>query len=155
MSLSAVRRAANVLNLSTPFGLLVARLGGAEVTVDDEGVFWAEGYRLPFPVAGAFTVGNVVITGSRLDQLSPEVCAHEVRHTWQWMLCGTLFLPLYTVAMAWSWALTGDRAACNLFERAAGLDSGGYHPYPVRRPLLRALARVRRAVRVRPRRVAG
>lgn len=67
MSLSAVRRAANVLNLSTPFGLLVARLGGAEVTVDDEGVFWAEGYRLPFPVAGAFTVGNVVITGSRLD----------------------------------------------------------------------------------------
>jgi hypothetical protein len=46
-------------------------------------------------------------------------------------VCGTLFMPLYLTAMGWSWIRTGDRAARNIFERAAGLADGGYTDVPV------------------------
>ena len=147
MPLSAVRRIANWVNLSTPLGLTIARLGRAQVRQDHEVLYWAEGYRFRFPVAGAFTVGNVIITASYFEELGPAVWAHEVRHTWQWMLCGSSFLPLYIAAMGWSWALTGDRAAQNPFERIAGLGAGGYHDQPLRRPVAKALQRLREVVR--------
>jgi hypothetical protein len=34
--------------------------------------------------------------------------------------------------MGWSWIRTGDRAARNVFERAAGLSDGGYLDVPLR-----------------------
>lgn len=129
------RQVANLVNGSTVAGLLIARVGGARVRPGPEGLLAAEGYRLPFPVAGAFTVGNVVVTGGSLDALtawSPRVLDHEARHSWQWVCCGTLFLPLYVAAMGWSWLRTGDRAARNVFERAAGLADGGYEDVPPR-----------------------
>lgn len=124
-----LRAAVNVLNLSTPLGLAVARLGGASVRRGTRGLFLAEGYRLPFPVAGAFTIGNVVTTASTLDALlrrHPQVLVHEDRHAWQWCVAGPLFLPLYVAGAAWSWWRTGDVALRNVFERHAGLVSGGY-----------------------------
>lgn len=131
-----VRRAANWLNLSTPLGLAVARAGGARVRRGPRGLWLAEGYALPFPIAGAFTVGNVVVTASTLDRLEnahPGTLTHEDEHAWQWMAClGLPFLAFYTAAMGVSWALGGDRAAHNIFERAAGLDAGGYLRTPLR-----------------------
>ncbi len=130
-----IRRVANLLNLSTPLGLLIARCGGAAVRPGERGLQLAEGYRLSFPVAGAFTVGNVVLTPSTfelLESATPGVLEHEERHTWQYVLCGTLFLPLYGAAMGWSWLRTGDRAARNVFERSAGLAAGGYRDVATR-----------------------
>jgi hypothetical protein len=129
-----LRRLGNAVNLSTALGLGVARLGRASVRPGPRGLLLAEGYRLPFPVAGAFTVGDVLVTAGRWDRHRPGLLEHEERHSWQWFWCAGLpFLPAYGVAMAWSVLRTGDRAAANAFERRAGLVRGGYRELPVRR----------------------
>lgn len=130
------RLAGNLLNLTTPLGLLVAKLGGAKIETGPGGLFVCEGYRLPFPVAGAFTIGNVITTGGRWADLlgrHPELLRHEERHSWQYLYCGGLpFYPLYGACLVWSILRTGDRAAANFFERSAGLAIGGYPELPVR-----------------------
>jgi hypothetical protein len=147
------RRLANLLNLSTPLGLAVARAGGARRRPGPYGLVLAEGYRFRFPIAGAFTLGDVVVTAATFDALlrrHPRLLEHEERHSRQYALSlGLPYLPLYTLAMAWSVVRTGDRASGNVFERDAGLLAGGYLERPVR-PLATSL---RAAVaRVRPRR---
>ena len=121
---------ANFMNLSTPLGLVIARIGRARMHPGPAGLVVAEGYQLGFPIAGAFTVGNVVITAHDfrvLKRTRPGLLAHEDVHAWQWLAClGLPFLPLYALAMAWSWLRTGDRATMNCFERQAGLARGGY-----------------------------
>lgn len=129
-----IKRVLNWVNLSTPFGLLVARAGSAEVQAGPRGLLIAAGYRWGFPVARAFTVGNVVLTRHRADWLlaRPRLLRHEERHTWQYAaLLGLPMLPLYAVAAGASWLLTRDLAAYNPFERLAGLADGGY-PAPRR-----------------------
>ena len=129
------RRLANLVNGSTLFGLAVARLGRARVSPGPGGLLLAEGYRFGFPVAAAFTVGNVVITATTFAEIAswaPRVLDHEGRHAWQYVCTGWLFLPLYVAAMAWSVLRTGDRAARNVFERRARLSDGGYTDVPVR-----------------------
>lgn len=126
---TSLRRVANLVNLSTPLGLLVARIGRAEVTAGRDGFVWAERYRLPFPVATAFTVGDVLITAGRWDDLrrdQPLLAGHEQRHSGQYALCGGLFLPFYGLATVWSWIRCRDRFSHNVFERLAGLSDGGY-----------------------------
>jgi hypothetical protein len=144
------RRAANLVNLSTPFGLLVARAGGARRRPGPYGLVLAEGYRFAFPVAGAFTVGDVVVTARTFDALLrtwPDLLAHEERHSRQYALAlGLPYLGLYTLAMGWSVLRTGDRASANVFERGAGLVAGGYAERPVRplgAPLRSAVGRLR------------
>lgn len=126
-----VKAVANLVTLSTPFGLAVAAIGRARRRPGPRGLVLAEHYRLPFPIATAFTVGNVLITGSDWDTLragNPDLLLHEERHSWQWMAClGLPFLPLYVAAMGWSVLRTGDRASANPFEVDAGLERGGYH----------------------------
>ncbi|MGJ6980738.1 hypothetical protein ACSDQ9_09460 [Aestuariimicrobium soli] len=129
--MARVRNLGNWANLSTPLGLAIARAGGSRVLRGPRGLTMAEGYRLPFPMAGAFTVGSVVITShptwADAEAQWPGTLEHEEHHTWQWTFClGAPFLPLYTAAMAWSWLRTGDRASANAFERAADLRLGGY-----------------------------
>jgi hypothetical protein len=147
-----LRRLGNLVNLSTPLGLAVAKAGRAEVRPAARGLLVADGYRLPFPIAEAFTIGNVLITSGRWDELEhsrPGLLVHEEAHTWQWFWwAGLPFLPAYGVSLVWSVLRTGNRAAANVFERRAGLDLGGYPDVP-RRPLLRALLTRRRN---RPRR---
>ncbi len=141
-TLHRVRRAGNLLNLSTPVGLVVSRLGGAVRTGGPDGLVLAGGYRFRFPTGGAFTIGNVVITRSDVDALRsrPRVLAHENRHAWQYLVFGgPLYWPLYTAAMAWSMLRTGDRASRNVFERSAGLADGGY----IERPAIRRIDRLR------------
>lgn len=146
-----LRTAANWVNLSTPFGLAVATLGRCRVRRGPRGLWLAERYRLRFPVAGAFTVGSVVVTPGRFGDLAvrqPELLAHEERHSWQWCAwLGLPFLPAYVVATAWSWLRTGHRAYGNVFEVRAGLASGGYDA--TQRPTAGAQLRRRRAERSR------
>ncbi|HEY9292456.1 MAG TPA: hypothetical protein VIP98_14320 [Microlunatus sp.] len=125
-----LRKLGNWANLTTPAGLLIARIGGARLRRGPRGLHLADRYRFRFPIAGAFTVGNVVITHQTWPQLlaaSPNVLLHEERHSWQYLICGGFgFFPLYGLAMLWSWLRTGNLATDNVFERNAGLADGGY-----------------------------
>lgn len=131
-----VRFFGNFVNLTTPAGLLVAKIGRAKIRRGPGGLFLCEGYQLKFPIAGAFTIGNVLTTGSTWDTMVsrfPHLLEHEEGHTWQYLACiGLPFYPLYGVCTLYSVLRTGDRAAQNYFERAAGLTIGGYTDYPVR-----------------------
>lgn len=125
-----LRHRLNWVNLSTPFGLLVAKIGGARIRKGPARSYLADYYRWTFPAGGAFTVGDVILTRHDLDLLTerrPTLIGHELLHSNQWAYClGLPFLPLYAASMAWSWLRTGDRAARNFFEREAGLETGGY-----------------------------
>lgn len=133
----------NWVNLSTPLGLLVARAGGARLSRGPAGVRVAVGYRPRFPVAPAFTVGDVVLT-RRPEAPAGALLAHETRHTVQYALLGPAFLPAYSLCAAWSWATTGDWGARNPLEHLAGLADGGYERRPLRPGLAAALPRRRR-----------
>ncbi|MET8336638.1 hypothetical protein ABZV14_21445 [Streptosporangium canum] len=125
--LHRVRRTLNYVNLSTPLGLLVARLGGARTAAGPGGLILAHGYRIPFPVAGAFTVGNVVLTRHEEGYLAGDLLRHEDRHASQYMACvGLPMLPLYVVAVAVSVLICGHQASWNVFERLANLEDGNY-----------------------------
>lgn len=124
-----LRQAANVVNLSTPLGMLVALLGRARLARGPDGLVLARGYRLRVPPAPAFTLGNVVLL--RLDDGAlarrPRLLAHESRHATQYAWCvGPVMLPLYGLAAGWSWLRCRDVATYNVFERHAGLGDGGY-----------------------------
>lgn len=139
------RRRINALTLATPFGRLVARLGGAALRPGPHGSTVGVGYRLPLPAAPAFTVGNVVVV--RRAELADDLrlLDHELRHADQWARwLGLPFLPAYLLACGWSWLATGDFASGNMFERGAGLADGGYVERPLRPVLARWLRRRRR-----------
>ncbi|MET8867278.1 hypothetical protein ABZW11_30410 [Nonomuraea sp. NPDC004580] len=119
------RRVANYVNLSTPLGLLIAVIGSATREPGPDGLVLALGYRYRFPVAGAFTVGNVVLTSG--NTLSEQLILHEGRHATQWAWCAGLpMVPLYLLSMLVSVMMCGHQASYNVFERLAGLDDGGY-----------------------------
>lgn len=148
-----VRHALNWVNLSTPFGLLLAGAGGARLRRGPRRSILADYYRWSFPTGGAFTVGDVVLTRHDLDLLvagRPALLEHELTHSRQWAAClGLPFLPLYAASMAWSWLRTGDRASRSVFERQAGLAEGGYAelpPRPLGPVLAQSVARVRAAL---------
>jgi hypothetical protein len=131
-----VRQAANVINGSTGLGLAVALLAGTEVSSGPRGLILAAGYRWRLPFAGAFTLGNVVLSRRpATDLLSrPALLAHEEKHCSQYAWClGTPFLPLYVLAAGWSLLSTGNPGTGNVFERHAGLEAGGYPPRGTRR----------------------
>jgi hypothetical protein len=128
-----VRRAVNVVNGSTLTGVGIAALGRARLTAAGDGLLVATGYRLPVPPAPAFCVGNVIVTRLVAIDLDSPLFRHEARHATQFAWCGgVLMLPAYFLAAAWSWAVTGDFGARNLFERRAGLADGGYTDKPSR-----------------------
>ena len=124
-----VRTAVNWINLSTPLGLLVARVGGATLVRRGRGTWLASDYRYRFPVAGAFTIGSVIVSRHDSDWLHrrPALLRHEDRHCTQYAFCfGPVMLPLYFLAAAVSYLVAGDPATRNPFERGAGLVDGGY-----------------------------
>jgi glutathione S-transferase len=137
------RRAVNLLNGSTAAGILVAAAGRARLSRAPDGLLIGARYRLPVPVAPAFTVGNVVITRLDAAAVAAPLLRHEARHATQYACCGGLpMIPAYLLAAAWSWALTGDFGTRNVFERRAGLADGGYSDRPVRPALARWQARL-------------
>jgi hypothetical protein len=138
-----LRQIVNVVNLSTPLGLMIAVAGRARPERGPDGLLIARGYRLPVPPAPAFTVGNVIMLRLSDERLArrPHLLGHEARHATQYAFClGVVMLPLYVVAAGVSWVLTRDFASRNVFERRAGLASGGYRERPVR---IRGIRRVR------------
>jgi hypothetical protein len=73
---------------------------------------------------------------------SSALFRHEARHATQYACCGgVVMVPLYLVAAAVSWTLTGDTGCRNVFERRAGLADGGYTDKPLRPALRRTLQR--------------
>lgn len=124
-----LRQIANIVNLSTPLGLLVGLVGQARPTRGPRGLIIAEDYRLKIPPNPAFTVGNVVLCRHSADWLTdrPKLLQHEERHARQWTIClGLPFIPLYGLGALWSWWRTGNVGAGNPWERWAGLTDGGY-----------------------------
>lgn len=151
-----VKLVGNFVNLSTLAGFAVARIGRARVTRGPRGLFFANGYRVGFPVAGAFTIGNVVLSKHEVSYFGDELLVrHEERHSWQYFcLLGLPMLPLYVVGVVVSWLLTGDPASRNPFERMASLKDGGYVERPVQ-PIGRTVAQAVSALRSRPRGPSG
>ncbi|NVM99382.1 hypothetical protein [Arthrobacter sp. SDTb3-6] len=140
------RQWANMLNLSTPAGLLLAALARTRVEPGPQGLLLGTGYRPTLPLAGAFTVGSVVFY--RADRAfidsRPELLAHEAGHATQYAWClGLPFLPLYAACAGYSWWRTGDPGSRNFFERNAGLAAGGYRQLPT----IARLPALRRALR--------
>lgn len=128
----------NWVNLSTPTALALARVTGCRVVAGPSGLHFALGYSPILPIAGAFTMGNVVFFRPRFTDpfKYPQLVAHEETHSTQYAIClGLPFIVLYFVAAGYSWLRTGDPASANLFERSAGLQSGGYEQRPTRNPL--------------------
>lgn len=136
-----MRAAVNAVNGTTLCGLAVAAIGRARLSGAPEGLLLATRYRLGFPVAGAFTVGNVVVSRRERDALlaDPSLLVHEGRHATQYAVLGPAFLPLYLLGVGWSWARCGDWWSRNPFERLAGLADGHYVERPAR-PLGTAVA---------------
>lgn len=135
------RCVANWANLSTPAGLLLARIAAGPPRRAGRGLWLAHGYRFPIPPAPAFTFGSVVLLRRPLPRgqdpvgaVGRRLLAHEERHATQYALTGGLLMPvLYLAAAGWSWIRTGDFASRNVFERRAGLADGGYREAPPRR----------------------
>ncbi|WP_285240800.1 hypothetical protein ACRB8A_07055 [Arthrobacter sp. G.S.26] len=135
-----LRQAANVVNGSTLAGVVVALAARTRLSAGPRGLILAEGYAWRLPVAGAFTLGNVVLCrGSTAGMLArPALLGHEERHCTQYAWClGLPFIPLYLLAAGWSVARTGNPGTGNVFERNAGLAAGGY---PVHTPPRKAVA---------------
>lgn len=128
-----VRQVVNAVNLSTVAGLALAKAQGASLRPGPDGLVLGTGARGRFPDASAYTVGNVIVARDGVD-LTDDLLAHEAAHASQWACCVVLFLPLYLLAMLWSWGMTGDRFSRNVFERRADLVRGGYVERP-RRPV--------------------
>ncbi|HMS36969.1 MAG TPA: hypothetical protein PKA93_07405 [Arachnia sp.] len=125
-----LRNLANVVNLSTPLGIVLSLAGRGRLRLRD-GLVVADHVRLPVTNAGAMTVGSVVLVFrqslEQAEERTPNLLPHEDAHAWQWAYClGLPFLPLYFAAAGWSILRTGDRASANHFERQAGLRAGGY-----------------------------
>jgi len=126
-----LRTVLNWVNLSTPLGLLIARLGGATVVRRGRGTYLATGYRHGFPVASAFTVGSVITSKHDLAYVAqrPVLLRHEDRHCTQYaFVLGVVMLPVYLLFVGVSWIVAGDHSSYNPFERLANLADGNYPP---------------------------
>ncbi|MDM7990304.1 DUF4157 domain-containing protein [Arthrobacter sp. zg-Y877] len=150
---ASARHWINLLNLSTPAGMVLARLTGCATRTGPQKITLAEGYPLSLPRAAAFTVGNVVFyrssTARRLHAPDSRLLRHEMRHSTQYALLGPFFLPLYAAASTLSRVVAGDPASANPFERLAGLHDGGYRPRRRRHPRATHPGRSRRPFRSR------
>lgn len=128
-----VRQLANAANLSTATGLLLAALSRTPLERGPDGLLFGINYRPKLPLAGAFTVGNVIFyrAGRAFIDSRPDLLRHEAAHATQYAWClGLPFLPLYGVCAAFSLWRTGDPGSRNFFERNAGLARGGYRELP-------------------------
>ena len=146
-----VKVVGNFVNLTTLFGLAVGVIGRARVSRGPRGLYFANGYRLGFPIAGAFTIGNVVLSKNERTYFDDAALVrHEERHSWQYFcLLGLPLFPLYVVGVVISFLLTGDPASRNPFERLANLKDGGYVERPIQ-PIGKTVTQAFSVLRSRP-----
>ena len=142
-----LRHIINLCSGITLFGVLLGTLTrGRPHWNADHGLLIFHNCYLPWRWASAVTFGDVVLVLSppirwaNPSDLPPQLLAHEARHACQyaWML-GFPYFPVYWVACAYSWVVTGDHWSRNVFEVRAGLADGGYVPKMSRRTQNRAL----------------
>lgn len=127
------RQLANALNGSTAVGLFLAALSRTPMEAGPDGLLFGTNYRPRLPLAGAFTVGNVIFYRAERTFIDsrPGLLRHEAAHATQYAWClGLPFLPLYAGCAAYSLWRTGDPGSRNFFERNAGLALGGYRELP-------------------------
>ena len=140
-----LRMVVNWCNLMTPLGLLTARAGGSRLRRGPHGLYIGTGYRPRVPIAGAFTLGNVITTKHGPEYLLADdrgdLLRHEIAHSTQAAILGPLFLPAYLAACAWSYLVGRDWGSRNVFEVWAGLEAGRYERAPLRPGLRRMLRR--------------
>ncbi|MEV7605599.1 hypothetical protein AB0N65_09185 [Paenarthrobacter sp. NPDC089322] len=132
-----LRQIANVLNLTTPLGLVIAAASDSKVSHGPRGLLIAGDYDWKLPYAGAFTVGNVIIYRAPhgVAGRNEVLLGHEEKHSTQYAYClGLPFLAAYGLAAGWSMLRAGNPASRNFFERQAGLSAGGYIDTDNRRP---------------------
>ena len=146
-----VKVVGNFVNLTTLFGLAVGVIGRARVSRGPRGLYFANGYKLGFPIAGAFTIGNVVLSKNERTYFDDAALVrHEERHSWQYFcLLGLPLFPLYVVGVVISFLLTGDPASRNPFERLANLKDGGYVERPIQ-PIGKTVTQAFSVLRSRP-----
>lgn len=147
-----IRAGANAINLSTAAGLLLAGLTQTSVERGPHGLIFGIKYQPKLPLAGAFTVGNVIFYRTDRTHIDarPDLLAHESGHASQYAWClGLPFLPLYAACAAYSLWRTGDPGSRNFFERNAGLALGGYRELPTIARLPKLLTQLRRLAFVR------
>lgn len=124
-----LRQIANVVNLSTPLGLVIAVASKSPRRPGPRGLIITSDYAWKLPKAGAFTMGNVVLyrAGRDVAGRNEVLLGHEERHSTQYAYClGLPFLVFYGAAACWSVLRTGNPGLANIFERQAGLEAGGY-----------------------------
>lgn len=154
-----MRAALTWVNGTTLAALLLSAATRTRLARGPDGVYVAGGYRLRVPKQSCFTVGTVVFTKRPADWLldpdRAELLAHETRHVAQYAVLGLFFFPLYAVASAYSYLMTGGYGCRNFFEKHAGLAAGGYHQLPLRPWASRTSALIARAASSASRRRGG
>ena len=123
------RGLANVLNATTPLGLLLPASARDARPPRTPGT--ADCHRVPVAAAlrERLRGRQVVIfrAGPAEAWPNPVLLGHEERHCTQYAWClGLPFLPLYFLAAGGSSGRTGNPGSRNFFERQAGLQAGGY-----------------------------
>jgi hypothetical protein len=124
----------NAANGTTLCGLGVAACGQARLSRGPGGLIIGSEYRYRFPRGSAFTMGNVIVSRRTRERLLSDNCLmlHESRHAAQYVALGPAYLPLYLMAVGWSYLRSGDHWSRNPFERRAGLADGHYVERPLR-----------------------
>jgi hypothetical protein len=131
------RQKLNKLNLSTPLGLLIAKIIGGTTIQKENGIYLNYGRKGKYIKADAMAIGDVVLvkqvkgcklceSGSPHD-LSDSLLRHELIHSEQYAkFGGIIFLALYLLYSIKSFLIYKNTWQDNIFEIQAGLEDGGY-----------------------------
>src|SRR6266542_3730161 len=96
-------------------------------------------------IANGSTLGGLLVAAVGRARFAPGpdglTVAHRLRLPMRSYACcgGLVMLPMYGIAAAMSWMLTGSIGARNVFERRAGLADGGYQDSDLRPAVRRAI----------------
>jgi len=131
------RQRLNRFNLSTPLGLLIAKIFGGKTIQLENGLYMNYGRKGKYQKAEVITVGDVLLVTFNKDcphcqqkdlyKLSPKLLRHELKHSEQYAkFGGIIFLALYLFASIKSYIQYKNIWQGNIYEIQAGLEDGGY-----------------------------
>ena len=129
-----LRQLINLITGVTFFGLLVGFISRGKPQWNSEyGLLVFFDCRIPWKYASAITFGDVVLLltpprrwGS-FQEMPAGLLHHEMKHAEQYcFVLGFPYFPLYWLACAYSWLVSGDHWSYNVFESRAGHAQGGY-----------------------------
>ena len=109
----------------TNMALAVAKAQGADCRSREQRLWVCGNASCDGPQDGV-TVGNVYVTEDSTESVlsNPALLAHEAKHSDQWAILGSAFVPIYleTEGVA---RLAGHE--CGVLEKLAGEEGGGYN----------------------------